>query len=258
MAVRDREAPNRGMRTTRAIWVAAALLASSLASSAESARQELERARNLQADEERGEQLFAQCTACHGPEGAGDKNGSVPRIAGQHYSVLLKQLVDFRHQKRWDFRMEERANRAHLVDTQEVADVAVYVSDLNPSSPPGMGEGTELAAGAALYETRCKSCHAQDGAGDGAKTVPRLAGQHYAYLMRQMYDAVDGRRPTLQRHHSERLEPLDFEQVRALSDYLSRLKPSGDAPTPSLRSSSGSRRCRFPASRCPRTGSWQI
>ena len=42
------------------------------------------------------------------------KMASTPRIAGQHYSVLLKQLVDFRHGKRWDFRMEERADQHHL------------------------------------------------------------------------------------------------------------------------------------------------
>ena len=53
--------------------------------------------------------------------------------------------------------------------------------------------------------------------------VPRLAGQHYGYLMRQMYDAVDGRRPALSRLHSKRLAPLDFEQIRAVSDYLARI-----------------------------------
>jgi cytochrome c553 len=213
------------MRTISLHWIVAGLLAASLAHSAESARQELERARALQADAVRGEQLFAQCTACHGPEAGGTQDGSVPRIAGQHYPVLLKQLVDFRHGKRWDFRMEERADRHHLPVTQDLADVAVFISDLDVSNPPGMGEGTNLAAGASLYESRCRSCHGVDGAGDGARLVPRLAGQHYGYLMRQMYDAVDGRRPTLQRYHTERLEPLDFAQVRALSDYLSRLKP---------------------------------
>jgi hypothetical protein len=33
----------------------------------------------------------------------------------------------------------------------------------------------------------------------------------------------------LQRHHAQRLEPLDFAQVRALSDYLSRLPESAAA-----------------------------
>jgi cytochrome c553 len=209
-------------------WFVAVLL-STAAGSVESARQELERARSLVPDVERGEHLFAQCTACHGMDAGGTPDGSVPNIAGQHYSVLLKQLVDFRHGKRWDFRMEERADRHHLAVTQDLADVARYVSELRQTPHAGMGEGANLAVGAALYESRCRKCHGADGAGDAAKAVPRLAGQHYAYLMRQMYDAVDGRRPTLERYHSPRIEPLDFAQVRALSDYLSRLRPSAEA-----------------------------
>jgi cytochrome c553 len=50
-----------------------------------------------------------------------------------------------------------------------------------------------------------------------------LAGQHSAYLLRQMYDAVDGRRPTLTRLHLSRIKPLDFEQLHAVADYLSQL-----------------------------------
>jgi cytochrome c553 len=53
--------------------------------------------------------------------------------------------------------------------------------------------------------------------------VPGLAGQHYAYLMRQMHDAVDGRRPALSRLHAQQIAPLDFEQVRAVADYLARI-----------------------------------
>lgn len=52
---------------------------------------------------------------------------------------------------------------------------------------------------------------------------PMLAGQHSAYLLRQMYDAVDGRRPTLAQLHSQRIKPLDFEQLHAVADYLSQL-----------------------------------
>ncbi len=57
------------------------------------------------------------------------------------------------------------------------------------------------------------------------RSVPRLAGQHYGYLVRQMYDAVDGRRQTLPRLHANRIEPLDFAQVRGIADYLSRIEP---------------------------------
>lgn len=53
---------------------------------------------------------------------------------------------------------------------------------------------------------------------------------NYGYLLRQMYDAVDGRRPALPRLHSQGIAPLDFQQVLAISDFLSRLGlPVGEA-----------------------------
>ena len=54
----------------------------------------------------------------------------------------------------------------------------------------------------------------------------------------QMYDAVDGRRPALPRLHSQRIATLDFEQVRAISDYLARIgwqQNEDSAPVASLR-----------------------
>ena len=69
----------------------------------------------------------------------------------------------------------------------------------------------------------CASCHGRQGEGDDDDAVPMLAGQHSAYLLRQMYDAVDGRRPALTQLHSQRINPLDFEQLHAVADFLSQL-----------------------------------
>jgi cytochrome c553 len=181
-------------------------------------------ATRAQPDLGHGSELFVQCVACHGANGAGEENGSTPRIAGQHNSVLLKELVDFRHGKRWDFRMEEQAKRHFLDSPQDIADVAAYVSRLDGGGRRGMGEGIHAVDGARIFGARCASCHGPSGAGNARNAVPRLGGQHYAYLMRQMYDAVDGRRPTLQLVHPRKIEPLDFEQVRAVADYLSRIE----------------------------------
>lgn len=178
----------------------------------------------------RGEQLFAQCASCHGADGGGETNGTTPRIAGQHFRVLAKQLVDFRHGKRWDFRMEAQADRHHLASAQDIADVAAHVSKLERGSKRGIGSGEFVVEGSQIYARNCQGCHGADAQGSDERSVPRLAGQHYAYLMRQMYDAVDGRRPALPRLHSQRIEPLDFEQVRAVSDFLARAPEA--QPTP--------------------------
>ena len=202
------------------------VLLSGAASAADPAKTEFNAAMRAKPDPDHGAALFAQCTACHGENGNGDSNGSTPRIAGQHFRVVVRQLVDFRHGKRWDFRMEGQADRHHLAGAQDIADVATYVAGLSQQGTIGVGSGEFAEQGRGIYAERCQSCHGPNGEGEASRGVPRLAGQHYAYLLRQMYDAVDGRRPTLPQLHSKKIAPLDFEQVRAISDFLSRIDPA--------------------------------
>ena len=198
------------------------LLMPSIAAAASPASSEYQAALRAKPDLEHGAELFTQCVACHGTEGQGLPDGSTPRVAGQHFQVLVKQLVDFRYGKRFDFRMEQRANR-HLGAFQDIADVASYLSQQPRGSAGGESNGNTLAHGANLYAANCLACHGKQGEGDADAAIPMLAGQHTAYLLRQMYDAVDGRRPTLSRLHSARIKPLDFEQLRAVANYLSQV-----------------------------------
>ena len=202
---------------------AAALMMPMLAVAASTAQREFAAALKATPDAVNGDALFDNCATCHGADGGGESNGSTPRIAGQHFRVLAKQLVDFRSGKRWDFRMEGAADQHHLTGPQDIADVASFVSKLAVPGKRGIGSGEFAEEGSRIYAKQCASCHGPKGEGNAQSGVPRLAGQHYGYLMRQMYDAVDGRRPALPRLHSQRIAPLDFEQVRAISDYLARI-----------------------------------
>lgn len=184
-------------------------------------------------DASHGAELFEQCMSCHGPNGGGEVNGSVPRIAGQHYRVLARQIVDFRNGRRWDFRMEGVAtSHAVMPELQDIADVAWYVSTLERDGARGVGDGQHLEKGAAIYGAQCASCHGLQAEGNDAKEIPRLSGQHAAYLARQIYDAVDGRRPPLSKTHGKTFKPLVFEEVLGLTDYLSRIgwRNGPDAP----------------------------
>ena len=70
------------------------------ANDGDDARAELLQAARLTPNAAHGATLFETCAACHGRDGLGTSDGTVPAIAGQHGSVLLKQLVDFRHNQR--------------------------------------------------------------------------------------------------------------------------------------------------------------
>ncbi len=177
-----------------------------------------------------GAGLFRDCAVCHGPLGAGRPDGMVPRIGGQHFSVLVKELTDYRHDRRWDISMEHFANTHHLVDAQAVADVAEFVSQLGVLAVPGVGAGDQLDRGAKVYRQSCRSCHGPAGEGNAKRTIPQLAGQHYEYLQRQIYDAVDGRRPNFSRAHVRLLAGLGRDDVQGVADYLSRQKRHYDPP----------------------------
>jgi cytochrome c553 len=211
------------MNPRQLIHVAIMSLAfASLAQGAASARQELDETLRATPNEEHGAELYGQCISCHGPRAAGQTNGNTPRLDGQHYSVLVRQIINFRHGKRWDYRMEEIAGQHHLAGAQDIADVAFYVSKLSSGVVPGTGDGNFTDKGAGIYSAGCASCHGRNGDGDSGKAIPKLAGQHYDYLLRQMHDAVDGRRPTLSSDHVKKIKPLDLEELQALADYLSR------------------------------------
>ena len=195
-----------------------------LAMGAESSKQEFSRAMALRPDTAHGRELFEQCAACHGADGGGATSGSIPRIAGQHYRVLVRQVLDFRRGTRWDVRMEGVATSHEIIPAlQDVVDVASYVSSLAGDGARGAGDGVNVEKGAAIYGTSCASCHGSNGEGDDKAGIPRLAGQHSGYLARQIYDAVDGRRPALASSHRKRFVKLDFQEVQGLADYLSRL-----------------------------------
>jgi len=217
------------MRTRHALVLSAALLVCAPAVAVSTYQQELDAARRSVANLDRGAELFqGSCVRCHGPDGAGRPDGSVPRIGGQLSEVLVKQLVDFRHARRWDPRMEPVADTHHLDAAQAIADVAGYVASLQMRGPTGTGDGGLVALGAQRYRQDCARCHGAEGRGDAQHLAPQLAGQHYEYLRRQIYDAVDGRRPNFPAAHIRLLAPLQHDDIIGLADFLARL-PSPQA-----------------------------
>jgi len=189
------------------------------------AQQEYLEAMHAKPDLDRGAQYFATCAGCHGADGGGTSNGQYPRLAGQYTPVVIRQLVAFRHGQRWDMRMENFADRHRLPDAQAIADVAAYISGLETRSTAGVGSGELVAQGASVYFRWCESCHGASGQGDLERVIPRIGGQHYEYVRRQIYDAVDGRRPGFPAAHVRLLARLEHDDIAGVADYLSRIAP---------------------------------
>ena len=210
-----------------------------LAGRTEAAIADFRGAMKLEPNLQNGAELFSMCAACHGAKGLGTEDGSVPAIAGQHVSVLVKQLVDFRHDRRWSERMRDVASKHSLSGPQELLDVASYAESLQrwPPLEGGTGDGSALNEGYVVYHRDCAECHGPLGLGDQRRVRPRLAGQRYQYLLRQLEETADRMRPGMDIEHVKLISAFSAEERRAVADYLSRLSPNfsseqGQAPKP--------------------------
>lgn len=185
-------------------------------------------------DKKRGEEAYEVCGACHLPSGAGRPDGTFPQLAGQHTTVLIKQMADIRAGLRDNPTMYPFA--ATLTDPQELADVATYIESLCIPIEHGKYEGKDAAAmiaqGKELYEKQCKECHKQNGEGEKDKFYPVIAGQHYKYLLRQMTEIRDGHRRNANPDMVKVIKPYTNEQLVAISAYQSSLTMPGSMCKP--------------------------
>ncbi len=177
---------------------------------------------SLTPDLENGAEIFGVCTACHMPGGPGTVDGTYPRLAGQHKEEVIKQIFDFREGHRVNMMMLPFAQS--LVSEQEVADVAAYIQSISTQAANGVGPGTALERGAQIYKENCVSCHGDNGEGNGEKFYPKLTGQHYPYVLRQVNEIADGKRGNADPTMLKIVQGLSTEDKEAVSDYVSRLK----------------------------------
>lgn len=173
-------------------------------------------------DAARGEIAFEVCQGCHRPRGMGRPDGSYPRLAGQHDTVLIKQMTDVRAGRRRNDRMLPFIER-HGLGPQDIADIAAYLSRQSVPPDNGKGPGVDVGTGETIYQDHCASCHGTYGEGDGERFYPRVSGQHYLYLLREEKEIRDGGRQNADSRMVKRVKPLSNAQLEAVADYMSRL-----------------------------------
>jgi cytochrome c553 len=222
-------------------WVgfaAVALLAAASTAAGEvtgELRREINEVLRLTPDPLHGAEIFSYCAGCHTAQSNGLPEGWVPNISGQHPRYLAKQLIDYRHSIRWDARMEPVAKDHGLRGSQDVADVVAFLAAQPAEWSTPEERPAVITEESKFYRSHCSSCHGLTGGGNNSRYIPRIGGQDFAYLLRQMHDVVDGRRPNMRREHLRALEDLDVVQLVSLSRYVSHLgEGDREVSTPEL------------------------
>lgn len=136
-----------------------------------------------------GQELFASCTSCHGPDGYGQQDIGAPAIAGLPAWYLEAQFYKFRTGVRGahpdDFEgLRMRPMTRQMIDDGEIKAVIGYVATLPAKTQAKTVDG-DATAGAASYAT-CTACHGPDGKGNQALNAPPIVGQHDWYLVSQI------------------------------------------------------------------------
>ncbi|MDQ7075918.1 MAG: c-type cytochrome [Gammaproteobacteria bacterium] len=178
---------------------------------------------------ENGLKLYEKnCVMCHEVEGWGSiYGGDFPQLAGQHQSVLVKQLLDMRDGKRVNLpMMEEVFSKKVLQSPQDFADVAAYVSALPMTTENGKGKDEDVMRGGEIYKKTCMACHGKHAEGNAKAVVPLLKSQHYGYMLTQFMAIKAGHRGNSDPAMTAVIQNLSDEDARGVLDYISRIKPA--------------------------------
>ena len=166
--------------------------------------------------------IGGSCFLCHGADGE-SASEVFPRLAGQNAEYIAKQLENFKSGKRKSTAM------ASMV-TELTPDDMVALGRFYAARPPHKEAAQDAAlagVGRYIYQSgnkwsgvpSCASCHGAEGA--GSTTLPRLAGQHAAYLEIQLKQFSKRERNNDNAVMHTVVEKMTGLEMAAVSEYLS-------------------------------------
>lgn len=164
-----------------------------------------------------GQKSAMFCRHCHGVGGYSVRQDT-PNLAGQNEAYLLEQMNKFATGRRKNEFME---GLIKALTPEERTNIALYFSR-QPAPAQPVKNTRQVEAGKNLYAKLCISCHGMTGS--GTEKIPRVAGQHAAYLQQSLkrYRSGSGERIDLQMAAFTR--NLKDADIVNLSAYISSLK----------------------------------
>jgi cytochrome c553 len=111
---------------------------------------------------------------------------------------------------------------ATLTDA-DMKDLAAYFSQQKLALPQATPDAAKIEAGKGVAQSQhCNSCHKPDFSGQ--QHIARLAGQHEAYLVKELRGFKTGARPDIDGSMASAAQPLSDADVVNVAHYLATLR----------------------------------
>jgi cytochrome c553 len=158
------------------------------------------------------------CTTCHGPNG-NSASPQYPVLAGQNARYLYLQLKDFKEGRRHDVQMDPMAASLERDDMLALAD---YFSKQKQAPSGFKADSAKVALGKKKTdEVLCPMCHLGEFAGQNE--IPRVAGQKYEYVKKQLSDFKAKRRTNDAGNMTSVAATLSDADIDNLAQYIANL-----------------------------------
>jgi cytochrome c553 len=169
--------------------------------------------------------VATRCYSCHGISGLSTTE-QFPKLAGQNVEYLTKQMFNFQSGARRSVIMEEQMAG---LGGHEIELLARYYSR-QKIRPDRVAKGRASELGERIFRdgnkstgvAPCQTCHGPQAY--GAQMLPRLAGQHAAYLERQLRAFLNRTRANDKATMHIVARGLTEPEIKAVALYLSGLE----------------------------------
>ena len=165
-----------------------------------------------------GQKKALACAGCHGENG-NSTLPQVPVLAGQTARYIYLQLVDFKEGRRKEPQMDPFVQP---LSRDDMRDLAAFFASQKPRGINFPVDETKMRRGKAKSEeVLCTMCHL--GGFLGQNEIPRVAGQHYEYTVKQLRDFKTQRRTNDAWNMVSVSKTLSEQDIDDLGHYLAGL-----------------------------------